>query len=110
MPGIPHPALPEVGQLKILDYLLDSNHPQGAAKSRFFLAFGFLREDWLAFADALRQHGATQELRGERSNAFGQLYEIACSIITPDGRNPCVVTVWIVEGAAAPKLVTAYPA
>jgi hypothetical protein len=36
---------------------------------------------------------------------------LKCEIKTPDERNPCIVTVWIVEnGQEVPKLVTAYPA
>jgi filamentous hemagglutinin len=46
-----------------------------------------------------------------KNTAFGDKYELKCELRTPDKRNPCIVTVWIVEkGQEAPKLITAYPA
>lgn len=110
MPGLPHPARPFVEPNKIVDYLLATDHPQGGAKARFFEAFGFDRDHWERLAEALVGHGMDRELRGERKPLSSTKYELVCSVETPDGRNPCIAGIWIVEGAQAPRLITAYPA
>jgi hypothetical protein len=110
MPGLPHAAAPDVGEDKIQHYLLARDHPTGGSKARYFLAHGFSPQAWTVFADALRAHGVSRELRATRESEFGTKYEVACALMTPDGRNPCIVSIWIVENGAAPRLVTAYPA
>lgn len=102
MPGLPHPARPFVEQKKIIEYLLAPDHPQGGAKARFFEAFGFQRRHWERLAEALIRHGAERELRSERHSPAGIKYELVCAIETPDGRNPCIASIWIVEGTQAP--------
>ncbi|WP_428310233.1 DUF6883 domain-containing protein [Hydrocarboniphaga sp.] len=110
MPGIAHLVPLTVEQNKIVDYLLNLHHPQGGSKARFFKALGFDQQTWSVFADALQQHGITQQMQSEALNDYGLKYEIACSITTPDGRNPCIISVWIAEPSKQPRLVTAYPA
>jgi hypothetical protein len=35
---------------------------------------------------------------------------VQCSIVTPDGINPCITTVWQIDhGAAVHRLITAHP-
>ena len=47
---------------------------------------------------------------GATDTGFGVKYKLSCEIQTPDKRNPCIITIWIVEaGMKAPKLITAYP-
>ncbi len=42
---------------------------------------------------------------------YGTKFVVRCSIETPDGRSPCVFTVWMrEEGNDLSRLVTAYPA
>jgi len=43
-----------VDQSKIVDYLLSMTHPDGQAKARFFVSFGFQPNQWKQLADALR--------------------------------------------------------
>lgn len=43
------------------------------------------------------------------SGPYGETYVVRCSLGTPDGRNPCIITVWIVQKSDPnPRLVTAY--
>lgn len=52
-----------------------------------------------------------RDIEKTKDSDFGVKYELKCKIKTPDERNPCIVTVWIVEnGQEEPKLITAYPA
>ncbi len=36
------------------------------------------------------------------------LYELRCNLQTPDGRNPCIRTIWEIIGNAPPNFITAY--
>jgi hypothetical protein len=93
----------------ILDYLLKFDHEQGGPKARFFAHFGFTREYWTAFRSALKQHPRANCLVKINETKFGRKYLVSCTLVTPDGRNPCINTVWIEDGDATPRLVTAYP-
>lgn len=98
-----------VEEQKVTDYLLALDHAVGGPKAKYFRNRGFTSEAWLAMADALRQHGATQPITKTSINKHGQKFEVQCQIITPDGKNPCILTAWIQEGGKPPRLVTAYP-
>ncbi|MCX6361006.1 MAG: hypothetical protein NT029_14430 [Armatimonadetes bacterium] len=106
-----------VDRAKVVAYLLNPDHPDGGTKAAFFAAFGFRRQRWRALAEALVEHGTTNEVVRVVESPFGVRFMVAGPIQSPDGRHPGVVTVWIVEaagpspgGASAPRLVTAYPA
>ena len=98
-----------VDELKITGYLLNSQHPQGAAKAKFFLKRGFSPDQWASMAEALRQHGQTQPVTASDTTMHGKKYTVECQLTTPDGRNPCILTGWIQEGDKPPRLVTAHP-
>jgi hypothetical protein len=100
-----------VPQRKILEYLLNFDHVDGAAKAGFFTRFGYSRENWSALADALRRHALLQPVVSRRHGEHGELFEITGPISTPDGRNPRITSVWIVLGGEFdPRFVTAVPA
>ena len=99
-----------VDREKITDYLLNSAHRYGASKARFFAEFGFAIEAWELLAEALREHGRTQEVARERETGFGPRYVVEGELNTPIGRRPQVRTVWQLDrGAVAPRLISAYP-
>jgi hypothetical protein len=98
-----------VEQAKISGYLLDLDHKEGGAKAKFFLKRGFTPNAWEAMAEALREHGRTQPVTETRETRFGRKFTVECQLTTPDGRNPCILTAWIQEGARPPRLVTAHP-
>jgi len=99
----------QVPQDKILGYLLDPAHEDGRSKDRFFRKRGFKPEAWEEFADALLKHGATRPVIQEKKIKYGKKFTVECQITTPDGRNPCILSVWIKAGKNAPRLVTAHP-
>lgn len=95
---------------KLTDYLLSNSHPEGKAKAKFFTAFGFCVEAADQMKDALLKHGRTRPVIQQTESKHGVKYVVECGIETPDDRNPCIRTVWIVEvGQTSPRLVTAYP-
>jgi len=98
-----------VEEFKIRDYLLNSGHPQNGGKTAYFGAFGFLAEQWEVMRDALIRHAAINLIAETSRSPHGTKYVVRCSVPTPDGRNPCIATVWIVDGDLPPRLVTSYP-
>ena len=99
-----------VADNKITDYLLNDNHELGRHKADFFKRFGFDPDDVATFKSSLIQHSIERDIENKKDTDFGTKYELKCKIKTPDERNPCIVTVWIIEnGQEEPKLVTAFP-
>ncbi|MGH7060614.1 MAG: DUF6883 domain-containing protein, partial [Stellaceae bacterium] len=107
LPGVANAILDD---RKITRYLLDADHPTGAAKAQFFLSFGFSLNNWLELKRALLNHPHSNPVTSQLGNPFGQKFEVSCSLVTPDGRNPCIISVWIVEPPDSnPSFITAYP-
>lgn len=99
-----------VADPKVRDYLLDPTHPGNNGKAAFFLAFGFDRSVWGALRAALQEHPRINPIERVQPNPYGTRYRVRCSITTPDGRNPCITTVWVIDTpGGVPQLVTAFP-
>ena len=106
---MPRSASLRVDQAKIQDYLLNLDHVDGHDKAVFFLKFGFRRSDWKILAEPLREHGRTQPIVAQKHSVHGQKFEVRCNLPSPDGRNPCVTSVWIQEVTHDLRLVTVLP-
>ena len=103
-----HHAL--VDREKIVEYLLNSAHPDNGGKARFFLEHGFEVEKWDELAGALRQVAERAEVVKSMASRHGKKYVVDGRIGTVGGKKPMVRTVWIIDrGSDAPRLVTAYP-
>ena len=99
-----------VSEEKIVDYLLNPQHPDGAGKAAFFAARGFRRDHGHLLSDALRRLVAENSVTSWMDSPHGQKYIVDGRVETPGGTAPLVRTVWIVDqGETAPRLVTAYP-
>jgi filamentous hemagglutinin len=98
-----------VSEQKVRDYLLNVAHPVGGPKARFFQSRGFSPANWQVLAVALRQRPADNPVAVTEHTAYGRKLIVRCHINTPDGSNPCIRTVWMVELRAPARLVTAYP-
>ena len=95
---------------KMAEYLLSTTHKYGKGKAEFFMAFGFSPNDISQMETALRHHAQTRPIVNETKSEHGVKYVLECSIDTPDARNPCIKSVWIVDiEKTVPRLVTAYP-
>ncbi len=105
--GVPPRIVPPA---KLTDYLLRADHPVGGAKAAFFRSFGFALDRPDVLADALADHPERNPVAGTETSAWGMKYLVRCTIRTPDGRDPCVLSVWFVPpGSNLARLVTAYP-
>jgi hypothetical protein len=95
---------------KVTQYLLNVVHPTGAAKAKFFMSFGFSPAHWAELKSALLNHPLNNPVTSQSSTPFGQKFEVSCSLAAPDGRNPCIISVWIIEPPDPnPRFITAYP-
>lgn len=80
-------------------------------KSGFFKRFGFKATEPEALKAALLRHAQGQSIIALYETPYGTKYEAQGHLDTPDGRNPVVLVVWIVQsGEDFPTLVTAFPA
>lgn len=97
-----------VAEAKITLYLLSDENSGG--KAAFFSNVGFSLEQWEILRTALLDHAAVHEVARLKHNMHGMKYIIDGKLSTPDGRNPQVRSVWIVEnGQTVARFVTAYP-
>lgn len=95
---------------KVSGYLLCREHPDGGSKARFFERFGFRLPNRATLVAALKEHGQVNPVVNEVETGYGRRYSVDGPIRSPDGRNPVIRTVWIVEpGVDEPRLITAYP-
>jgi len=88
--------------------LLNHAHPQNGGKADLFEAFGFRASRWTALRDALLFHARTNDVVETRTSSHGIKHAVRCNLPSPDGRSPCLTTVWIVEAGNPPRFVTAY--
>jgi hypothetical protein len=106
----PYSQNADVLATKITGYLLNLNHDQGKHKAKFFMKFGFSPSSIAQFKEALIVQGQTQTLQGAEETKFGVKFTVDCNIVSPDGRSPCIRTVWELRpGSVTPNLVTAFP-
>jgi hypothetical protein len=107
---LPKASAAVISQAKIVDYLLNPLHPDGAGKAQFFTGLGFDRSDWQRLASALRRLAETTPVARSMESQHGMKYIIEGALGTPNGRFVQVRTVWIVDGGDdVPRFVTAYP-
>src|SRR5437660_11361157 len=110
MSQLPRAAHATLADAKIARYLLNTTHVDGAAKARFFALFGFSVVNSAELKKALLDHPLHNPVTDRRRRTFGELFEVSCSLVTPDGRNPCIISVWIIEPPNQnPRFITAYP-
>jgi hypothetical protein len=103
----PNAVVPEA---KIVRYLLDSDHPEGGSKAKFFLEGGFSVDQWRSLAAALVATAASSVNRVDIPTPYGVKCVMDSDLTFPNGVKRLVRTVWIVEtGETVPRFVTAYP-
>lgn len=95
---------------KIVEYLLNREHPDNGGKAEFFIALGFDSDNWHNLATALRSLARESLVSRTVESVHGNKYIVDGRIETPSGRTANVRTVWIIDKAeTTPRLVTAYP-
>lgn len=95
---------------KVVNYLLNPRHPEGAGKAGFFFSSGFRQEEWHALAEGLLRVAAEGIVAHVVESPHGRKYIVDGPLRTPNKQTVLVRTVWIREpGRDRPRLITAYP-
>lgn len=95
---------------KLSGYLLDHDHPDGGPKARFLESFGFSQRGPDELRRAILAHAVAHRVTVQRRTEFGIMYEVVGRLASPDGRDPVVRSVWIIDdGSETPRLVTLVP-
>ena len=101
----------KIPDTKLLGYLLAPDHTDGSPKAKFLESFGFSRDRPDELRAALIGHASSHDFIASRQTDFGEIFEIVGRLASPDGRNPFVKVVWMIDtGKRTPRLVTAVPA
>jgi hypothetical protein len=96
---------------KIVEYLLNTQHPDGASKAYFFRKLGFHQNEPQVLEKALLDHYSLFESSSLAIlNEFGVKYVIKGPLETPSNNSVLIKSVWFRgNNADFCKLVTAYP-
>lgn len=99
-----------VAEAKLIKYIFDLSHPTGKYKAAFFLSFGFSIDNWQGMAQALLLHAASYDVVSTLTTERGIHYAVEGELVSPDGRNPLVRTIWAIDtDGDVPRFITAYP-
>jgi hypothetical protein len=107
---LPNAQRATVDPQKVIGYLLNTGHPVGRFKARFFRSLGFDESNASALEGQLLRIAQDGEVIEAKSSPYGTKYVIDGQVESPAGRRATVRTVWIVEtDRDEPRFVTAYP-
>lgn len=99
-----------IDELKIVDYLLATDHPIGSAKAALFLSLGYHRDEWTRLRDDLARIAAEGTVVEVDATMHGLKMIVDGIVESPCGRTVALRTVWISDRPeGVPRLVTAYP-
>ena len=100
---LPGSATALVEERKIRDFLMNTTHPNGVTKARFFKGRGYRGDDWKRLAEDLRQHGQRNDVVDVVDSPFGTRYAVEGPVRTPSDGSVSLITVRIIEkGSEAP--------
>ena len=106
LPGAKHARIPTD---KLLRYALDPTHPRSRHKARVFAsALGIGQQDWRYLHDQILEALPEAPVRSTRITPFGAAYEVVVAIDGLNGATHPVVTTWIVEADAPPRLTSTW--
>jgi hypothetical protein len=110
MSALPNADRAIVAREKLVGYLLLVGHPVGGPKAKFLERFGFTLQNWTELQTALLQHARNNDVSVSRIAPQGRYFEINGELSTPDGRNPTIRSVWLIDPeASVPRLITIVP-
>jgi len=108
---MPNADRAEISEAKVLGYLLNPAHPDGASKAAFFMAMGYRRAEWRVLRQALAMIACTGQIRAIAPSEHGVKYIIEGDLNIPRGGKAAIRAIWIIDASAEiPRFVTAYPA
>jgi hypothetical protein len=106
LPGAERATIPTD---KLVRYALDPAHPRGRHKARVFAsALGIRKQDWRYLHDQILEALPDAPVRSMRITPFGVAYEVVVDVDGLNGAKMPVVTTWIIEGDAPPRLTSTW--
>ena len=84
---LPNADLALVEREKIIDYLLNADHPDNGGKAKFFTALGFSPDNWMIMATSLRALAQRLSATMIVESSHGIKYIIDGALSTPSGRK-----------------------
>lgn len=109
-PGrLPNAVRAIVERRKVVEYLLNPEHDQGASKADFFSRFGFSADCWQDLALAIVGHAVKNPATLDTIGQYGEEWVVVGPLTCPDGREPVVKSIWQLSSRLGiPRLITAY--
>jgi hypothetical protein len=99
-----------VSEKKVKRYLLNTDHPDGGNKAKFFINCGFQLSAWRIFAEVLCEQAENNPVKTIVDTSYGTKYVIDGVIDTLTHKKVSIRTVWIKKtNEQRHKLITAYP-
>ena len=97
-----------VEKRKVVEYLLNLAHPDGAGKARLLIRYGFHPENWEDFVTSVITHAQNAKIISESDTPFGKKIILKGGLETPSQKKLTIISVWIIS-MKTPILVTLYP-
>lgn len=106
---LPRAAEAVVPRSKLTGYALSPTHSRGRHKARVFAAtLAITADDWAYLRGQIRVAVIDAPIRGRRVTPFGLAYEVPISVRGLNGRIARVITTWVVQGEAPPRLTSTW--
>jgi len=107
---VPNSGTAIVPKEKILNYLLNTEHPEGKPKAEFFLKHGYSAQNWQELQTALLQHISNNQSAKTIQGQHGTKYIVEGELVLLDDTKVTIRSIWIVSTSSPnPRLVTAFP-
>jgi hypothetical protein len=98
-----------ISEEKIVRYLLNFDHPDGASKARVLAHAGFDASRPRELEQALREQHLSSNAQIGKPSRFGVKYEITKLLSGPKG-SVMATSVWMIrQGESFPRLITLIP-
>ena len=82
---------------KVVEYLLNPDHPDGGSKARLFIKHGFKASEWHNFAKVVKEHALLNPVVSYQENQFGIKYVVEGVIDTPISKKLLIRSVWMIR-------------
>lgn len=95
---------------KLVDYLLNTDHPDGWSKAQLLASMGYSRDRWQQLDFDLRIAHLGEDIIATKTTPWGDRYEIVGPLTGPNGDTIMFRSVWQIDlGSDAPRLITMFP-
>lgn len=108
--NIPELENAHIERRKLVDYLLDPDHPSGYSKARWLASVGYTRENASTLEAELLKALAIGACAHIKQGIYGVRYVVDTKLALPSGAYANVRTVWQwEEREGRARFITAYP-